>query len=121
MAQAVAAGIKSSSRRDGHLAVYAVTKAARGYAVAGNGPVLIRAMCYQLRSTPYLVMANPLPTRRCSEEWRAKTHSHSFPYLPESGLWSQEKERSGNQTRTKERSQEAIKLADQALNKFLTS
>lgn len=97
------------------LAVYAVTKAAREYAVAGNGPVLIETMCY--RFGPHTLSGDD-PTRYqpdgVQEEWRAKDPLIRFrSYLESKGLWSQEKEEAVIE-RTKEEVKEAIKLADQA-------
>ena len=97
------------------LAVYAVTKAARDYAVAGNGPVLIETMCY--RFGPHTLSGDD-PTRYqpdgVQEEWRAKDSLIRFrTYLESKGLWSQEKEEAVIE-RTKEEVKEAIKLADQA-------
>ena len=114
--KAVAAGIPGI-QVDGMdiLAVYAVTKAARDYAVAGNGPVLIETMCY--RFGPHTLSGDD-PTRYqpdgVQEEWRAKDPLIRFrTYLESKGLWSQEKEEAVIE-RTKEEVKEAIKLADQA-------
>lgn len=114
--KAVAAGIPGI-QVDGMdiLAVYAVTKAAREYAVAGNGPVLIETMCY--RFGPHTLSGDD-PTRYqpdgVQEEWRAKDPLIRFrSYLESKGLWSQEKEEAVIE-RTKEEVKEAIKLADQA-------
>ncbi len=76
------------------LAVYAVTKAAREYAVAGNGPVL-ETMCY--RFGPHTLSGDD-PTCATNQtafgKNGAKRPTHSFPYLLESkGLWSQEKKK----------------------------
>ena len=97
------------------LAVYAVTKAAREYAVAGNGPVLIETLCY--RFGPHTLSGDD-PTRYqpdgVQDEWRAKDPLIRFrTYLESKGLWSQEKEEAVIE-RTKEEVKEAIKLADQA-------
>lgn len=96
------------------LAVYAVTKAAREYALAGNGPVLIESLCY--RFGPH-TLAGDDPTRYQPEgvqdEWRAKDPLIRFrKFLEKKGLWSQEKEEEVIE-RTKEEVKEAIKLADQ--------
>lgn len=97
------------------LAVYAVTKAARDYAIAGNGPVLIESLCY--RFGPHTLSGDD-PTRYqpdgVQEEWRAKDPLIRYrKFLEKKGLWSQEKEEEVIE-RTKEEVKEAIKLADQA-------
>ncbi|MCW6653090.1 pyruvate dehydrogenase (acetyl-transferring) E1 component subunit alpha [Aerococcaceae bacterium NML191292] len=97
------------------LAVYAVTKAAREYAIAGNGPVLIETLCY--RFGPHTLSGDD-PTRYqpegVQEEWRAKDPLIRYRnFLEKKGLWSQEKEEEVIE-RTKEEIKEAIKVADQA-------
>ncbi|MBF6626233.1 pyruvate dehydrogenase (acetyl-transferring) E1 component subunit alpha [Tuanshanicoccus lijuaniae] len=96
------------------LAVYAVTKAAREYAIAGNGPVLIETLCY--RFGPHTLSGDD-PTRYQPEgvqdEWQAKDPLIRFrKYLEAKGLWSKEKEDAVIE-RTQEEIKEAIKLADQ--------
>ncbi|WP_124058072.1 pyruvate dehydrogenase (acetyl-transferring) E1 component subunit alpha [Vaginisenegalia massiliensis] len=95
------------------LAVYAITKAAREYAVAGNGPVLIETLCY--RFGPHTLSGDD-PKRYQPEgvqdEWRAKDPLIRFrKYLESKNLWSQEKEDQVIE-RTKEEIKEAIKMAD---------
>lgn len=96
------------------LAVYAVTKAAREYAVAGNGPVLIETITY--RYGPHSLSGDD-PTRyRADEEldtWAAKDPLIRYrKFLEDKGLWSEEKEEAVIE-RTREEVQEAIKQADQ--------
>lgn len=114
--KAVAAGIPGI-QVDGMdiLAVYAVTKAAREYAVAGNGPVLIETLCY--RFGPHTLSGDD-PKRYqpegIQEEWRAKDPLIRLrKYLTAKNLWSEEKEAEIVQ-QTKDEIKEAIKLADQA-------
>ena len=79
--KAVAAGIPGI-QVDGMdpLAVYAVTKKAREYAVAGNGPVLIETICF--RYGPHTLSGDD-PTRYQPEgiqdEWAKKRSINSFP------------------------------------------
>ena len=96
------------------LAVYAVTKAAREYAIAGNGPVLIETLCY--RFGPHTLSGDD-PKRYQPEgsqdEWRAKDPLIRMrKYLTDKGLWSQEKEDEIVE-KTKEEIKAAIKEADQ--------
>lgn len=114
--KAVAAGIPGI-QVDGMdiLAVYAITKAARDYAIAGNGPVLIETLTY--RFEPHSLSGDD-PKRYqpegVQEEWRAKDPLIRYrKYLTEKGLWSQEKEEEVIE-RTKEEAREAIKKADSA-------
>lgn len=113
--KAVAAGIPGI-QVDGMdpLAVYAVTKKAREYAVAGNGPVLIETVCF--RYGPHTLSGDD-PTRYQPEgiqdEWAKKDPIIRFRnFLTEKGLWSQEKEEAVIE-RTKEEIKVAIKEADQ--------
>lgn len=113
--KAVAAGIPGI-QVDGMdiLAVYAVTKAAREYALAGNGPVLIETLCY--RFGPHTLSGDD-PKRYqpegSQEEWRAKDPLIRMrKYLTDKGLWSQEKEDEIVE-KTKEEIKAAIKEADQ--------
>ncbi|MGX7109393.1 pyruvate dehydrogenase (acetyl-transferring) E1 component subunit alpha [Facklamia miroungae] len=113
--KAVAAGIPGI-QVDGMdiLSVYAVTKAAREYAIAGNGPVLIETICY--RFGPHTLSGDD-PKRYqpegAQEEWRAKDPLVRMrKYLTAKGLWSEEKEQEVIQ-KTKDEVKEAIKLADQ--------
>ncbi|NEW66303.1 pyruvate dehydrogenase (acetyl-transferring) E1 component subunit alpha [Carnobacteriaceae bacterium zg-84] len=113
--KAVAAGIPGI-QVDGMdiLAVYAITKKAREYAVAGNGPVLIETICY--RFGPHTLSGDD-PTRYQPEgvqdEWQKKDPLIRFrKYLEAKGLWSKEKEDEVIEA-TKEEIKEAVKLADQ--------
>ncbi|MBG9980992.1 pyruvate dehydrogenase (acetyl-transferring) E1 component subunit alpha [Facklamia sp. DSM 111018] len=113
--KAVAAGIPGI-QVDGMdiLAVYAITKAAREYAVAGNGPVLIETLCY--RYGPHTLSGDD-PKRYQPEgiqdEWRAKDPLIRLrKYLTAKGLWDEEKEAAIVQ-KTKDEVKEAIKAADQ--------
>jgi len=112
--KAVAAGIPGI-QVDGMdpLAVYAVTKKAREYAVAGNGPVLIETICF--RYGPHTLSGDD-PTRYQPEgiqdEWAKKDPLIRFRnYLTAKGLWSEEKENEVIEA-TKEEIKEAIKEAD---------
>ncbi|SEP77885.1 pyruvate dehydrogenase E1 component alpha subunit [Ignavigranum ruoffiae] len=112
--KAVAAGIPGI-QVDGMdaLAIYAVTKAARAYAAAGNGPVLIETLTY--RYGPHSLSGDD-PKRYqpegVQETWRQRDPLNRMRiYLTEKGLWSEEKEEAiVNQT--KELAKEAIKEAD---------
>lgn len=113
--KAVAAGIPGI-QVDGMdiLAVYAVTKAAREYALAGNGPVLIETLCY--RYGPHTLSGDD-PKRYQPEgvqdEWGARDPLIRMRnHLTEKGLWSEEEEEKIIQ-KTKEEVKEAIKKADQ--------
>lgn len=113
--KAVAAGIPGI-QVDGMdiLAVYAITKAAREYAVAGNGPVLIETLCY--RYGPHTLSGDD-PKRYQPEgiqdEWRAKDPLIRLrKHLTAKGLWDEEKEEAIVQ-KTKDEVKEAIKAADQ--------
>lgn len=95
------------------LAVYAVTKKARDYAVAGNGPVLIETLCY--RFGPHTLSGDD-PTRYQPEgvqdEWQAKDPLIRYrKFLEDKGLWSQEKEEEIIE-KAKEEIKEALQLAD---------
>ena len=125
--KAVAAGIPGI-QVDGMdiLAVYAVTKAAREYALAGNGPVLIETLCY--RYGPHTLSGDD-PKRYQPEgiqdEWRKRDPLIRMrDHLTEKGLWSEEKEEEIIQ-KTKEEVKEAIKKADQTpkqkVSEFLKS
>ncbi|AQP53058.1 pyruvate dehydrogenase (acetyl-transferring) E1 component subunit alpha [Vagococcus penaei] len=112
----IAAGIPSI-QVDGMdpLAVYQVTKAARDWAIAGNGPVLIETLTF--RYGPHTLSGDD-PTRYRSketeDEWHAKDPLTRFRiYLTEKGLWSEEKEEAVIE-QTKEDIKAAIKEADAA-------
>ncbi len=114
--KAVAAGIPGI-QVDGMdaLAVYSVTKAARDWAVAGNGPVLIETLTF--RYGPHTLSGDD-PTRYRSkdleDEWHQKDPLVRFRnYLTEKGLWSEEKEEAVIEA-AKEEIAEAIKDADKA-------
>ncbi|MGY3778213.1 pyruvate dehydrogenase (acetyl-transferring) E1 component subunit alpha [Isobaculum melis] len=113
--KAVAAGIPGV-QVDGMdaLAVYAVTKAARARAVAGDGPTLIETMTY--RYGPHTLSGDD-PTRYRTKEtddiWVKRdplTRMRNF--LTAKGLWTEEKENELIEA-AKEEIKEAIKQADQ--------
>ncbi len=121
----VAAGIPSV-QVDGMdpLAVYKVTKAARDWAVAGNGPVLIETLTF--RYGPHTLSGDD-PTRYRSketeDEWVEKDPLTRFrKYLTAKGLWSEAKEEEIIEA-TKEEIKTAIKEADavpkQKVSEFL--
>ena len=96
------------------LAVYAVTKAAREYAIAGNGPVLIETLCY--RYEPHSLSGDD-PKRYqpegVQEHWQGLDPLNRYrTFLTEKGLWSEEKEQEVIE-RTKEVAREAIKQAEE--------
>lgn len=104
------------------LAVYAVTKKAREYAVAGNGPVLIETMTY--RFGPHTLSGDD-PTRYRDNEvlegWQAKDPLIRMrKFLTEKGLWSEEKENEVIEN-VKEDIKEAIKEADKAPKQKVSS
>ncbi|HCS93482.1 MAG: pyruvate dehydrogenase (acetyl-transferring) E1 component subunit alpha [Bavariicoccus seileri] len=112
--KAVAAGIPGI-QVDGMdpLAVYAVTKKAREYVVAGNGPVLIETICY--RYGPHTLSGDD-PKRYqpegSMEPWLKKDPLIRMRnYLTEKGLWSEEKEQEVEE-KAKEDVKAAIKEAD---------
>lgn len=114
--KAVAAGIPGI-QVDGMdpLAVYAVSKLARDWAVKGNGPVLIETLTY--RYGPHTLSGDD-PTRYRSKEldneWEQKDPLIRFrSYLTEKGLWSEEKENEVIEE-TKEEIKTAIAEADKA-------
>lgn len=93
--EGVGHGIKTI-RVDGNdlFAIYDVTKKARDYAVAGNGPVLIEAMTYRLGAHS----TSDDPTRYRKEEelkiWQPRDPAIRLrKYLEKKGLWSEEKEK----------------------------
>lgn len=95
------------------LAVHAVSKAARDYALAGNGPVLIETLCYRFGAhslsgdDPKLYQPEGI-----QDEWQAKDPLIRYrKFLTDKGLWSPEKEEEVIE-RTKEETKEAIKEAD---------
>lgn len=97
------------------LAVYAVSKQAREWALAGNGPVLIETITS--RFGPHSTSGDD-PTRYRSQEsfdyWEQRDPLIRFRnYLTEKGLWSEEKEEAFIE-KTTEEIKEAAKKADQA-------
>lgn len=76
------------------LAVYAVSKAARDFAVAGNGPVFIETLTY--RFGPHTLSGDDPKRYRTAEEeeeWHAKDPlTRMRLFLTDKGLWSEEKE-----------------------------
>lgn len=112
--KAVAAGIPGI-QVDGMdpLAVYTVSKAAREWAINGNGPVLIETLTY--RYGPHTLSGDD-PTRYRSKEldneWQAKDPLVRFrKYLTDKGLWSEAKEEEVIE-QTKEEVKKAITEAD---------
>ncbi|WP_171315239.1 pyruvate dehydrogenase (acetyl-transferring) E1 component subunit alpha [Enterococcus cecorum] len=123
--KAVAAGIPGI-QVDGMdpLAVYAVSKLARDWSVADNGPVLIETLTY--RYGPHTLSGDD-PTRYRSKEmdseWEAKDPLIRFRnFLTAKGLWSEEKEEAVIE-QTKEDIKNAIAEADrvpkQKVSEFL--
>ncbi|EST90536.1 MULTISPECIES: pyruvate dehydrogenase (acetyl-transferring) E1 component subunit alpha [Vagococcus] len=97
------------------LAVYAVTKHARDWSVAGNGPVLIETLTY--RYGPHTLSGDD-PTRYRTQDiedyWEKRDPLNRFRiFLTEKGLWSEEKEEEIIE-KTKEEIAAAIKEADAA-------
>ena len=113
--KAVAAGIPGI-QVDGMdiLAVYAITKKAREYALAGNGPVLIETICY--RFGPHTLSGDDPTSYRDNAElegWQAKDPLIRMrKFLTEKNLWSEEKENEVIEA-AKEEIKVAIKEADQ--------
>ncbi|AZP05162.1 pyruvate dehydrogenase (acetyl-transferring) E1 component subunit alpha [Jeotgalibaca ciconiae] len=121
--KAVAAGIPGI-QVDGMdiLAVYAVTKKAREYALAGNGPVLIETICY--RFGPHTLSGDD-PTRYRDdaelEGWQAKDPLIRMrKHLTEKGLWTEEKENEVIEA-AKEEIKEAVQEADKAPKQKVSS
>ncbi|CAM3626000.1 pyruvate dehydrogenase (acetyl-transferring) E1 component subunit alpha [Erysipelothrix urinaevulpis] len=74
-------------------AVYAATRAARDYAVAGNGPVLLEFLTF--RYGPHTLSDDPRRYRENElvEEWKPKDQLIRMRnFLTEKGLWDEEKE-----------------------------
>jgi pyruvate dehydrogenase E1 component alpha subunit len=112
--KAVAAGIPGI-QVDGMdpLAMYTVSKMARDWSIAGNGPVLIETLTY--RYGPHTLSGDD-PTRYRSkemdDEWTAKDPLVRFrKYLEAKGLWSEAKEEEVIEA-TKEEIKVAIAEAD---------
>lgn len=125
--KAVAAGIPGI-QVDGMdaLAVYAVTKQAREWVLAGNGPVLIETLTF--RYGPHTLSGDD-PTRYRTKDvedyWEKRDPLNRLRiYLTEKGLWSEEKETEIIE-QTKEEITQAIKDADaapkQKVSEFLES
>jgi pyruvate dehydrogenase E1 component alpha subunit len=97
------------------LAVYAVSKAARDWALAGNGPVLIET--YTSRFQPHSLSGDDPKLYRDEAsfaEWDAKDPlTRTRIYLTEKGLWNQEQEADLIKQFDKEILEE-IKIADNA-------
>jgi len=95
------------------LAVYAVTKAARDWSIAGNGPVLIETLTF--RYGPHSLSGDDpkrYRTKETEQEWEKRDPLNRFRlYLTEKGLWTEEKEAAVIE-RTKEEVKNAIKEAD---------
>ena len=94
--KAVAAGIPGI-QVDGMdaLAVYTVTKAAREWAINGNGPVLIETLTY--RYGPHTLSGDDPKRYRSAEEekeWHEKDPlTRMRLYLTNKGLWNEDKEK----------------------------
>lgn len=103
------------------LAVYAVSKAAREWALAGNGPVLIET--FTSRFQPHSLFGDD-PTRYRDEasfiEWSAKDPiTRTRIYLTEKGLWNSDDEEDLIKQFEKE-ILEAVKEADNAPKQKVT-
>lgn len=103
------------------LAVYQVTKEAREWAAAGNGPVLIETLTY--RYGPHTLSGDD-PTRYRSKEtddlWQKRDPLVRMRnYLTEKGIWNQEMEDALIE-KTKEEIKAAITKADQAPKQTVT-
>ncbi|WP_239256854.1 pyruvate dehydrogenase (acetyl-transferring) E1 component subunit alpha [Listeria ilorinensis] len=75
------------------LAIYEVTKMAREYTLAGNGPVLIETLTY--RFGPHTLSDDPTRYRTQEEldEWLQKDYMIRMKkYLTEKGIWTEELE-----------------------------
>ncbi|MGX6961581.1 pyruvate dehydrogenase (acetyl-transferring) E1 component subunit alpha [Vagococcus xieshaowenii] len=114
--KAVAAGIPGI-QVDGMdaLAVYAVTKQAREWSVAGNGPVLIETLTF--RYGPHTLSGDD-PTRYRTKDiedyWVKRDPLNRLRiFLTEKGLWSEDKEEAVIES-AKEEIAAAIKEADAA-------
>ncbi|WP_314060114.1 pyruvate dehydrogenase (acetyl-transferring) E1 component subunit alpha [uncultured Vagococcus sp.] len=112
--KAVAAGIPGI-QVDGMdaLAVYAVTKKARDWSIAGNGPVLIETLTY--RYGPHTLSGDD-PTRYRTKDvedyWEKRDPLARLRiFLTEKGLWTEDKEEAIIEA-TKEEIKNAIKEAD---------
>ncbi|MCA9765340.1 MAG: pyruvate dehydrogenase (acetyl-transferring) E1 component subunit alpha [Carnobacterium sp.] len=123
--KAVAAGIPGI-QVDGMdpLAVYAVTKQAREWAIAGNGPVLIETVTS--RFGPHSTSGDD-PTRYRDQEsfdyWEQRDPLIRFRnFLTEKGLWSEEKEQAlieQTQEEIKASAKEADQVPKQKVSDFL--
>lgn len=86
------------------LAVYTVAKAAREWAVAGNGPVLIETLTY--RYGPHTLSGDDPKRYRTAdeeEEWRKKDPLIRFrTYLDHKGLWNEDMEKNWEEAVNKE-------------------
>ncbi|AXY25207.1 pyruvate dehydrogenase (acetyl-transferring) E1 component subunit alpha [Suicoccus acidiformans] len=114
--KAVAAGIPGI-QVDGMdiLAVYAVTKAAREFAIEGNGPVLIETLCYRYGAHS---LSGDDPKRYqpegAQEHWRGLDPLNRFRiFLTEKGLWTEEREEEVV-AQAKEEAKQAIQDAEAA-------
>jgi len=95
------------------LAVYAVTKKAREYAIAGNGPVLIETLTF--RYGPHTLSGDDpkkYRTKETEDIWVKRDPLTRFRiFLTEKGLWNDEKEQAVIED-AKEQIKQAIKEAD---------
>ncbi len=123
--KAVAAGF-AGIQVDGMdpLAVYAVSKDARDWSAAGNGPVLIETLTY--RYGPHTLSGDD-PTRYRSketdDEWQQKDPLTRFRnYLTDKGLWSEAKKNkylNKQKRKSKQRLLKQIKTPKQKVSDFL--
>ena len=104
------------------LAVYTVSKAAREWALAGNGPVLIETVTSRFGAHS---MSGDDPKRYRSEEsfekWDKKDPlTRMRIYLTDKGLWNEEMEEKAR-AQFDEEIQEAVKKADSAPEQKISS
>ncbi|KAE9507961.1 pyruvate dehydrogenase (acetyl-transferring) E1 component subunit alpha [Lactiplantibacillus plantarum] len=120
--KAVAAGIPSV-QVDGmdFLAVYEVTKAAREYAAAGNGPVMIETLTY--RFGPHTNAGDDPNRYRTKDEEQPWFDNDPLiryrKYLTDQGVWSEDQENEYVE-QVKEDIKAAVKQADEAPKQKMT-
>ena len=120
--KAVAAGIPSV-QVDGmdFLAVYEVTKAAREYAAAGNGPVMIETLTY--RFGPHTNAGDDPKRYRTKDEEQPWFDNDPLiryrKYLTDQGVWSEDQENEYVE-QVKEDIKAAVKQADEAPKQKMT-
>jgi len=104
------------------LAVYEVTKAARDWAVEGNGPVLIETVTYRF-GTHTLSGDDPKRYRESEEvdDWETRDPLNRMrKYLTDKGIWSEDKEESWKEE-VKQQIDEAIKKTESADKQKISS